>query len=210
MPIATTTYELPLFAGFPQVRGRPMATTFVDVLIEEHRGFKLMLSVLEAMAARPPHRGEVAPRMMADVLDFFETFSDRHHVREEHALFPVLARHGMSQDQTVVHALLAQHDTGRAYCRKLRAAQARLLEGDAAAADEFVSHALGYCELIREHIRIEDEYFYELADQLLTDAEHQDVVTEFSTPARGPAAGAERERFLRMLDDYPGIVAAWQ
>lgn len=185
-----------------------MPTSFVEVLVAEHRGFKAMLSVLEAMAARLRQQGDVPPRMIADVLDFFETFSDRHHAREERALFPVLARHGMSQDQTVVHALLAQHDTGRVYCRKLRADQARLAAGETAV-DDFVAHALGYCELIREHIRIEDEYFYELADQLLTEAEQRDVVTEFSTPARGPAAGAEQERFLRMLDDYPGIVAAW-
>jgi hemerythrin-like domain-containing protein len=166
--------------------------------------------VLEAMAARLGRRRDVPPRMMTDVLDFFETFSDRHHAREERALFPVLARHGVGQDQTVVHALLAQHDAGRAYCRKLRNDLARLGAADAAAAGDFVSHALGYCELIREHIRIEDEYFYNLADQLLTQAEHQDVVTEFSAPAPGPAAGADQERFLRMLDEYPGVVAAWK
>jgi hemerythrin-like domain-containing protein len=186
-----------------------MATSFVDVLIEEHRGFKLMLSVLEAMALRLEQRREVAPRMVADVLDFFEKFSDRHHAREERALFPVLALHGMNRDQTVVHALLVQHDAGRVYYGKLRSDQARMLAGEPAAADGFVSHALAYCELIREHIRIEDEYFYALADQLLTEAEQQDVVAEFSTPAPGSAAAAEKERFMRMLDEYPGLVAAW-
>jgi hypothetical protein len=35
-------------------------------------------------------------------------------------------------------------------------------------------------------------------------------MSEFSVPADGPAARAEQERFLRMLDDYPGIVAAWK
>ena len=184
-----------------------MATSFVDVLIEEHRGFKVMLSVLEALAGRVGHRGDVPPRMVADVLDFFEMFTDGHHAREERALFPVLARHGMSSDQTVVHAMLAQHDAGRAYCRKLRQDHEKLLAGDSAAAADFASHALGYCELIREHIRIEDDYFYKLADQLLTEAEQHDVVAAFSMPAGG---AADKERFLRMLDDYPGIVASWK
>lgn len=184
-----------------------MATSFVGALIEEHRGFKVMLSVLEALAGRLGHRGEVPSPMIADVLDFFEMFTDRHHAREERALFPVLARHGMSSDQTVVHALLVQHDAGRAYCRKLRDDHARLMAGDPAAGADFASHALGYCELIREHIRIEDDYFYKLADQLLTEAEQHDVVAEFSKLAGG---AADRERFLRMLDDYPGIVASWK
>lgn len=187
-----------------------MSTSFVDVLVDEHRGFKVMLSVLEAMAGRLRHNGQVPPRMLDDVLDFFEKFADRHHAREERALFPVLARHGLSQDQTVVHALLAQHDAGRAYCRKLRGDQERMRAGDTAAAADFAARALGYCELIREHIRIEDDYFYKLADQLLTEAEQHDVVTEFSEPAGSSDAGTTRDRFLRMLDDYPGIVAAWR
>jgi hemerythrin-like domain-containing protein len=186
-----------------------MPTSFVDVLVNEHRGFKAMLTVLESMAGRLGRGGDVAPRMIDDVLDFFETFTAGHHDREERALFPVLEHHGVGHDQTVVHALLVQHDAGRAYCGKLRADQARLVSGESSAIDDFVAHALGYCELIREHIRIEDEYFYKLADQLLTQAEQRAVVSEFSGDEVGEAK-LEHERYLRMLDEYPGVVAAWQ
>ena len=82
------------------------------------------------------------------------------------------------------------------------------------AAAALAADARGYTELIREHIRIEDEYFYKLADQLLTLAEQESVVAKFVGEAgvrpverrppprdvRGP--GAERGPLGRRL---PGV-----
>ena len=51
--------------------------------------------------------------MLVDVLSFFESFTDRHHDKEEEALFPLLAKHGIGPDQTVVSALMSQHEAGR-------------------------------------------------------------------------------------------------
>ena len=64
--------------------------------------------------------------------------------------------------------------------------------------------ARGYTELIREHIRIEDEYFYKLADQVLTEAEHAAIVEQFSGSPGNRAAHPERERYLKMLDVVSG------
>ena len=183
---------------------------FLDVLMEEHRGFKAMLDVLDAIADRLARGAAVPSPMLADVLDFFERFTERHHDREEETLFPLLARHGMGADQTVVLALMTQHETGRVYSAKMRSAQTRLQAGDPGAAVELSEHAKGYTELIREHIRIEDEYFYKLAGQLLTLAEQESVVAEFVGGAGARPPSAERTRYLRMLDEYPAVVAAWR
>jgi len=186
-----------------------MTSKLIDVLGEEHQGFQAMLSVLAALASRVSSRGAVPPTMVADIIDFFQLFTDRHHALEEQVLFPALAKHGVSRDQTVVNALLAQHDAGRMYCRKMHADQQRMSQGDDSAADDFAAHALCYCELIREHIRIEDEYFYGLAVELLTEAELQSVLNEFSSRGGG-AAHPQRARFLRMLEEFPAIAASWQ
>jgi hemerythrin-like domain-containing protein len=183
---------------------------FLDVLMEEHRGFKAMLDVLDAIAERLARGATVPSPMLADVLDFFERFTERHHDREEETLFPLLAKHGMGADQTVVRALMTQHETGRVYGVKMRMAQTRLQAGDPGAAVELADHAKGYTELIREHIRIEDEYFYKLADQLLTLAEQESVVAKFVGEAGERPASPQRSRYLRMLDEYPGVVAGWR
>jgi hemerythrin-like domain-containing protein len=183
---------------------------FLDVLMEEHRGFKAMLDVLDAIADRLVRGAAVPPPMLVDVLDFFERFTERHHDREEETLFPLLARHGMGSDQTVVRALMTQHDTGRIYGAKMRAAHTRLQAGDPGAAMELAEHAKGYTELIREHIRIEDEYFYKLADQLLTLSEQESVVAKFVGEAGIRPPSPERTRYLQMLGKYPSVVATWR
>jgi len=183
---------------------------FLDVLMDEHRGFGSMLDVLDAIAGRLERGSEVPMPMLVDVLDFFERFTDRHHDREEAMLFPLLAKHGIGPDQTVVSALMSQHEAGRVYGMKMRQELKRLQQGDPAAAAALVADARGYTELIREHIRIEDEYFYKLADRVLTEAEHAAIVEQFSGSPGSRASHPERERYLKMLEVYPAIVAGWR
>lgn len=182
---------------------------FLDVLMEEHRGFKAMLTVLESIATRLASHQAVPPIMVTDTLDFFEYFADRHHGKEEDLLFPLLASHGLGPDKTVVSALLSQHEAGRAYAKKMRGDVRRYLAGEKMAARDFATHAYGYVELIREHIRIEDNYFYHLADQLLTRAEQQSVIAQFGGVVASRATSMDRQRYLRMLEEFPGVVAGW-
>jgi hemerythrin-like domain-containing protein len=181
---------------------------FFDVLMDDHRGFQVMLGVLEACARRLQDGGEVPTSMLADVVDFFELFADRHHRTEETVLFPIVARHGLGTDKSVVNALLTQHDAGRAYTRKMRADIVSIEHGFKTGATEFAHHARAYAELIAEHIRIEDAYFYGLADQLLTSAERAAVPAAFAA-AHGSRSMTDRERYERMIREYPPIVAAW-
>jgi hemerythrin-like domain-containing protein len=182
---------------------------FLNVLMDEHRGFSVMLDVLDAIAARLERGAGVPMPMLLDVLDFFENFTDRHHDREEEMLFPLLAKHGIGPDQTVVSALMFQHEAGRMYGRKMRGELKRMKQRDPSAARALAADARGYTELIREHIRIEDEYFYKLADSVLTEAEHAAIVEQFSESPDNRAQHPDRERYLKMIDVYPGVVAAW-
>jgi hemerythrin-like domain-containing protein len=184
--------------------------SFLNVLMDEHRGFSAMLDVLDAIAERLERGADVPMTMLADVLDFFERFTDRHHDREEEMLFPLLAKHGIGPDQTVVSALMSQHEAGRVYGTKMRTELVRLRQGDPGAAAALAADARGYTELIREHIRIEDDYFYKLADQVLTEAEHAVIVEKFGGSPDSRAAHPERDRYLKMLDTYPAVVARWR
>ena len=183
---------------------------FLNVLMDEHRGFSTMLDVLDAIAERLERGSPVPMPMLADVLAFFESFTDRHHDKEEETLFPLLAKHGIGPDQTVVNALMSQHEAGRMYGMKMRSELKRLQEGDTAAGAALAADARGYTELIREHIRIEDEYFYKLADQVLTEAEHAAIVEQFGGSPGNRATHPERDRYLKMLEVYPAVVADWR
>jgi hemerythrin-like domain-containing protein len=182
----------------------------LEVLVDEHRGFLAMLDVLDAMAGRLLEAKPVPAEMVSGALDFFEYFTDGHHRQEEELLFPMLAQHGIGADATVVNALLAQHDAGRAYTRKMRADAAGLVAGIPEASQQLARHARGYVELIREHIRIEDSYFYGLASAILTHVERETIAEAFSVARARRVPEAQRNRYVAMLAEYPGIVAAWE
>ncbi len=182
---------------------------FVDILVDEHRGFKVMLDVLDAVTARLDKGGHVPAEMIGDVIDFFDIFAHRHHGKEEDLLFPVLEQHGMGPDSSVVAALLAQHETGIAYTGKIRADFRSFVAGNPEGCRELVGHARGYSELIREHIRIEDQYFYRLAASLLTDSERAEITAAMRGP-RDSLPAEIRQRYLEMIPRYSGVVAAWK
>ena len=182
---------------------------FLTVLMDEHRGFSAMLDVLDTIAGRLERQAAVPVPMLVDVLDFFENFTDRHHDREEETALPRPAKHGIGPDQTVVGALMFQHEAGRMYGTKMRGELTRMRQGDASAAAALATDARGYTELIREHIRIEDDTLLQAADSVLTEAEHVAIVERFSGSPDNRAQHPERERYLKMIDVYPGVVAAW-
>jgi hemerythrin-like domain-containing protein len=181
---------------------------FLDILMDEHRGFKAMLDVLDAVVLRLDRGGQVPPEMVGDVIDFFDIFAHRHHGKEEDLLFPLLEQHGMGPDSSVVAALLSQHEIGIVYTGKIRADFRQVVAGRPEARNELVAHARDYSELIREHIRIEDEYFYKLAYSLLTESERASITEGLRGPRdRMPAEG--RQRYLEMIPRYGAVVAEW-
>jgi hypothetical protein len=57
-------------------------------------------------------------------------------------------------------------------------------------------------------MRIEDEYFYALADRVLTPDERTLIASQFSGVSNRPVTG-DRARYLKMLEEYPSLVASW-
>jgi hemerythrin-like domain-containing protein len=140
----------------------------IDLLLEEHRLIEAMADLLECAVERLVKGEPVPPARLAEILDFFESFGDGHHMREELELFPVLLRRGIAAESTPIQALTAQHEAGRAYHREMREALHEWESGRVARA-AFAASARDYLALLREHIRIEDHYFTEFGALMTPD-----------------------------------------
>jgi hemerythrin-like domain-containing protein len=140
----------------------------IDELGREHRLLESMVAVLDASAARLAAGGAMPPALLAELVAAFAFHVDESHViKEEHVLFPALEAHGVQRNIAVITALTAQHEAGRVYRRDLARLCAKMVEGDASARLEFPVLAREYIALLREHMRIEDDYFYSLADGMM-------------------------------------------
>ena len=134
-----------------------MKQDITQALVDEHQLILRMLAVLEHNALRTA-RGEYANYgFYLDAVDFIRNYADRfHHAKEEDILFEALVANGMPKANSPVAAMLMEHDQGRAFVRAMEeaavAAQAGTMGQDAIIAE----NALGYLELLKEHIGKED------------------------------------------------------
>jgi hemerythrin-like domain-containing protein len=128
-----------------------MQTT--DILKAEHAGVLMVLDQLERAVAAAERGGEMPRDVFCDIQEFFSVFVDRcHHTKEETALFPPLAAHGLA---TLVHRLEQDHEIGRAFATVYAEAVQAYTPGRASSGGRLASAARRYAEFLREHIELE-------------------------------------------------------
>lgn len=180
------------------------------ILMEEHRGIERMLTIVEAAARRLEQGGEVPPRVFEGAVDFFRGFADRcHHAKEEEELFPTLEERGIPRGNGPVGVMLIEHEQGRQFVRNLAEATHRYAQGDRSAQPLLVRNALGYADLLRQHIAKEDGVLFPLADQVLSADAQQRLVAAFNEIEEKRTGKGEHERYHRLIEELEQVVAGW-
>jgi hemerythrin-like domain-containing protein len=90
-------------------------------------------------------------------------------------LFKAMMKYGMPQEGSPVAAMLHEHEIARGYTRALRAAAECLKSGDLTARSEVIYYARRYAALLRNHIAMEDQIVFPMADQLIPPEQHQAI-----------------------------------
>jgi hemerythrin-like domain-containing protein len=167
----------------------------IDVLARDHERIQVVLALVEQGMRELAASGPVNVDAWFDLLQLCEAWVDRAHVlKEEEGLFPLLRSRGLGPEITVVAALMSQHQTSQAFLRQWRRAVQRLAAGDASARQDVIVWARDYVELLREHMRIEDHYFYELADGTLTATDDAALLEKFERIDRTIGATPEQQQ----------------
>jgi hemerythrin-like domain-containing protein len=155
--------------------------TAIDTLVAEHRLIEQMLTLLERLAGRLDRGGDLASRLLNEVIDLLEQYSDKlHHSKEERRLFEIVIERGLEAEGAAVSALIHHHETGRSQLQDLRNELHRLKQGDRTAAAACAMTAHQYADLLREHIRVEDEDVFPLVAQALSVEEDRVLATYFT------------------------------
>jgi hemerythrin-like domain-containing protein len=180
-----------------------------DVLRNEHRAVERVLRALNRAADRLDAGEAVPPQLFEDSLDFLRNFADRcHHGKEETALFPAMAKAGIPVEQGPIGVMLAEHEEGRGYIRAMGEALEAYKRGDATARRPLADNARAYAELLAQHIQKEDNILFPMADQLLPQAQQQELVAEFDRIESEKIGPGVHERYHRMIDELDHAEAA--
>ncbi len=183
-----------------------MKRDITTALVAEHRLILRMLDVLERNARLTRAGTYTNYAFYLDAVDFIRTYADRfHHAKEEDVLFEELVASGMPRQNSPVAAMLMEHDQGRAYVRGMEEATRAALAGAPGQDETIAENALGYLELLREHIAKEDGVLYPLAERLIP-ADRRDAIADAYAAAEGRTPDDLSRRYGEVVARYEGEV----
>lgn len=173
-----------------------------EELVREHEAIKRMLAVIEA-AEKKVAGGEGLPAdFIPRVVDFIRNFADKcHHGKEEDNLFPAMEKRGIPREAGPIGVMLMEHDQGRAYVKKMDEAGKRLAEGDKSALKDALDNALGYVELLNQHIDKEDNILYPMANRVLTEEDQNMLTARFEEVEIERIGPGGHQAYLKLVDD---------
>lgn len=145
-----------------------------DVLVEEHEVIKKGLSVLEAFGKL--RLAKVSEFDVKDLLDFFAIFADKcHHGKEEEKLFPLAEERDIPRYGGPIGVMLTEHEQGRELRRNMLEYSNNLKENF----DKFMDNAKRFIELLRFHIKKENNILFPMVEPVISDNDREKLVEEF-------------------------------
>jgi hemerythrin-like domain-containing protein len=152
------------------------------ILKREHEAVLEVLDAAEREARRMEETGEARLDVLHDLLEFFRHFNDGiHDPKEEELLFARCVKRGMGEDVGQFGRLMKDHDETRGRVNELRDAYRSVRDGKGETPAGFAQRLHDYDELIRAHIEIEDDEFFDLAQGYLTIEDRRELSEEFDS-----------------------------
>lgn len=172
----------------------------VERLITEHVLIERGLSLLEKAVARIEAGQSIPEGFSIWAPRFFKNFADQcHHAKEEDVFFPVLKQRGIPEQGGPIGVMLHEHVLGRnCVAQMVEANQSQPFD-----ARKFADAAKQYIPLLRQHIFKENNILFRMAQQVMSDADDDEVMSGFSQ--------AEQERGLVCWhESFGSEVASWE
>jgi hemerythrin-like domain-containing protein len=173
----------------------------IEQMREEHDGIKEMLRILDRFCERLENGEDADLDDGAAMIEFLQVYADRfHHEKEERLIFPLLEKLGVPRAGGPIEIMLEDHDQGRAHVRGMAQALELLRTGGGEAGRSFAEHARNYIQLLTEHIEMEDEAIFDMAEMRLSAAQLDQLAAECATVEKVNLGAGKHEAFHLLLD----------
>lgn len=176
----------------------------IDLMVEEHRNVKRMLTVIRKLCYKIVRNEEVNFEDFYKIIDFVRSYTDKHHHgKEESMLFNRMTEElGPAAQKLVNQGMMVEHDLGRLYMRELEEATGKVLKGDDVAKIDIIGSAMSYVNLLNRHIDKEDGVVYKFAKNNLSKETMEKIEKECEAFENTPESIAAKEKYEAMLVEF--------
>lgn len=190
------TAPVPLRERRPFATGQAGTSPPIRKLMAEHRWILRWAALIPHVVERADLATAEGHQLVLNGVEFIRSYADQfHHAKEEDILFGYF-----SPDMDILKAMRTDHETARGHVRAIVAA---VEQRDATATGK---HLLAYADLLRDHIRKEDEILYPWMDRLLLDAQVGQMYAQFAEVDRHFGGLPQQlEQFVAKLETRWGI-----
>ena len=140
-------------------------------LVDEHVLIKRWVALIPEVINNLDVDSEEGRQLLLDGVDFIRSYADKyHHAKEEEILFKYF-----DEDLDILKVMHEDHERGRSHVRAILEALERRDKATIA------EHLNAYRELLKEHIKKEDDILYPWMDRNLSDTQIGELFSEFNT-----------------------------
>lgn len=150
--------------------------TAIKNLENEHVYILRLLDVMQKMVNTISTDITHLEMVVSLINDYVDSF---HHAKEEILLFPLMIKKAFANEQGPIKAMLHEHDDSRAFVKALKNEVRAFKKGDDSALIRLYISMQGYIDLIKEHINIEKNVLFRIANKTLSAEQQQDLLKEF-------------------------------
>lgn len=160
-------------------------------LVDEHGYIKKLLAVIPIMLESIDVSHAEEKQLILDSIDFIRSYADRyHHAKEEEILFKKF------EGLEIIKAMLEEHNIGRGH---VKAALEAVEKKDNQSIREHIS---AYRDLLKDHIKKEDEILYPWLDKNLTVSQVGELFAQFNEVDKEyESASLRYEGFAKRLEE---------
>ncbi|HLN20691.1 MAG TPA: hemerythrin domain-containing protein [Bacteroidales bacterium] len=140
---------------------------------------------------------------LEEIVSIIKNFADGvHHAKEEEMLFPLLEQKGFSRTSGPVAVMLNEHETGRNYVKGMRINIDVYKNGDKEALKHIYLNMKNYSELLKSHIAKENNILFMMADKVLSEKDHGDLLLSFAAASQNYQNSSFENRIAELADFY--------
>jgi len=132
------------------------------MLSDEHKNILAVIEAIESECNKLNKNKAIDMSFFHNTIEFIREYADKfHHAKEEDLLFKEFNKCSENAHCNPVEQMLYEHDIGRKFVKGMEIALKNENKAD------LVKNALGYAQLLKEHIYKEDNILYPMIEEVL-------------------------------------------